>query len=143
MRTLSIGQLAKAAGVGVETVRFYERKGLLELPARKDSGYRQFDDEAVERLRFIRQAQQVGFTLKEIRELLALRDDPDAGRADVRDRATAKLDDIDAKVRGLLAMRESLVALLTTCNGDGPAAGCPILTALGDCDRPDHTGAQS
>jgi len=143
MRTISIGQLAKAAGVGVETVRFYERRGLLDVPARKDSGYRQYDDDAVERLRFIRRAQQVGFTLKEIQDLLALRDDPDARRADVRDRATGKVADIDAKVRDLLAMRESLVALLTSCEGDGPASGCPIITALGDQGRPNQIGANS
>ena len=132
MRTISIGQLARAAGVGVETVRFYERKGLLDAPPRKDSGYRQYDGEAVERLKFIRRAQQVGFTLKEIQELLALRDDPDARRADVRDRAGRKIADIDAKVRDLLAVRASLAALVASCEGDGPAADCPIITALGD-----------
>ena len=137
MRTISIGQLAKAAGVGVETVRFYERKGLLDAPARKDSGYRQYDDDAVERLKFIRRAQQVGFTLKEIQDLLALRDDPDARRADVREKAGEKIAAIDAKVRDLLAMRESLAALLESCEGDGPAAGCPIITALGSADAPD------
>lgn len=130
MRTISIGQLAKAAGVGVETVRFYERKGLLALPPRKDSGYRQYDDEAVARLRFIRRAQLVGFTLAEIRELLALRDDPSTGRADVRRRAAVKVADIDAKVAALLAMRASLTDLLSTCDGDGPASDCPILTTL-------------
>lgn len=143
MRTISIGQLAKAAGVGVETVRFYERKGLLDVPARKDSGYRQYDDGAVERLRFIRRAQQVGFTLKEIQDLLALRDDPDARRADVRERSAGKIADIDAKVRDLMAMRESLVSLLESCEGDGPAAGCPIITALGDRSVPQQTGAIS
>ncbi|VTU01460.1 family transcriptional regulator : MerR family transcriptional regulator OS=Candidatus Entotheonella sp. TSY2 GN=ETSY2_48225 PE=4 SV=1: MerR: MerR-DNA-bind [Gemmataceae bacterium] len=140
MRTISIGKLAKEAGIGVETVRFYERKGLLDAPNRKDSGYRQYDDEAVQRLRFIRRAQQVGFTLKEIQDLLALRDDPDARRADVRDRATGKVADIDAKVRDLLAMRESLVRLLTSCDGDGPASGCPIITALGDKNGPKEPG---
>lgn len=143
MRTISIGQLAKAAGVGVETVRFYERKGLLNDPARKDSGYRQYDDEAVERLRFIRRAQQVGFTLKEIQDLLGLRDDPDARRVDVRERAARKITDIDAKVRDLLAMRESLVSLLESCEGDGPASGCPIITAFGAHDRPKITGAKT
>ncbi len=142
MRAISIGQLAKAAGVGVETVRFYERKGLLDAPARKGSGYRQYDDEAVERLRFIRQAQQVGFTLKEIQDLLALRDDPDARRADVRDRAAGKIADIDAKVRDLLAMRESLVGLLESCEGDGPASGCPIITAFEEPSRPELTGVR-
>ena len=143
MRTIGIGQLAKAAGVGVETVRFYERKGLLDAPARKRSGYRQYGDEAVERLKFIRRAQQVGFTLKEIHDLLALRDDPDARRADVRERAAGKVADIDAKVRDLLAMRASLVNLLTSCEGDGPASGCPIITALGDQGRPKGTGAKA
>jgi MerR family copper efflux transcriptional regulator len=132
MHTISIGQLARAAGVGVETVRFYERKGLLDAPARKESGYRQYDGDAVERLKFIRRAQQVGFALKEIQELLALRDDPDARRADVRDRAGRKIADIDAKVRDLLAMRASLASLVASCEGDGPAADCPIITALGD-----------
>jgi Cu(I)-responsive transcriptional regulator len=143
MRTISIGQLAKAAGVGVETVRFYERKGLLDVPARRDSGYREYDDEAVERLRFIRRAQQVGFTLKEIQDLLGLRDDPDARRADVRERAAGKIADIDAKVRDLLAMRESLTGLLEACEGDGPASGCPIITAFEDQDRPKKTGAKT
>lgn len=142
MRTISIGQLAKAAGVGVETVRFYERKGLLDAPARKDFGYRQYGDEAVERLRFIRRAQQVGFTLKEIQDLLGLRDDPDARRADVRDRAAGKIADIDAKVRDLLAMRASLAGLLESCEGDGPASGCPIITAFEDQGRPKITGAK-
>lgn len=143
MRTISIGQLAKAVGVGVETVRFYERKGLLDAPARKDSGYRQYDDEAVERLRFIRRAQQVGFTLKEIQDLLGLRDDPDARRADIRDRAAGKIADIDAKVRDLLAMRESLVNLLESCEGDGPASGCPIITAFEDSDRSKKSGVKT
>lgn len=132
MKAITIGELAKATGVGVETVRFYERKGLVKAPARKTSGYRQYPEETVERMRFIRRAQQVGFTLKEIKDLLALRDDADARRGDVRGKATAKIADIDAKVRDLLAMRESLVELLTSCEGDGPASGCPIITALSD-----------
>lgn len=143
MHTISIGQLARAAGVGVETVRFYERKGLLDAPPRKDSGYRQYDGDAVERLKFIRRAQLVGFTLKEIQDLLALRDDPDARRADVRERAAAKVADIDAKVRDLLAMRASLDRLLATCAVDGPAADCPIITALGDGGDNGNQGATS
>ncbi len=139
MRAISIGQLAKAAGVGVETVRFYERKGLLDAPPRKESGYRQYDGDAVERLKFIRRAQLVGVTLTEIQDLLALRDDPDARRADVRERAAAKVTDIDAKVRDLLAMRASLTTLLATCEGDGPASDCPIITAFRDEGRNEHT----
>lgn len=132
MKAITIGELAKATGVGVETVRFYERKGLVTAPTRKTSGYRQYPEETVERMRFIRRAQQVGFTLKEIKDLLALRDDADARRGDVRGKAAAKIADIEAKVRDLLAMRESLVELLTSCEGDGPASECPIITALGD-----------
>lgn len=130
MSTITIGEFAKAAGVGVETVRFYERKGLLEAPARKESGYRQYDSKAVERLKFIRTAQQVGFTLKEIRELLLLRDDPDARREDVRGMAREKVIDIEAKIRDLRAMKALVVELLASCAGDGPASGCPIITEL-------------
>ncbi len=135
MKPFTIGHLAKAANVGVETVRFYERKGLLQTPERKNSAYRQYDRDAVDRLKFIRRAQQVGFTLKEIEDLLGLRDDPDARRADVRERATNKIADINAKVRDLLAMRESLTNLLSSCEGDGPASACPIITALQDHEK--------
>lgn len=132
MKSFTIGLLAKAANVGVETVRFYERKGLLQTPERNDSGYRQYDRFDVDRLKFIRRAQQVGFTLKEIEDLLGLRDDPDARRADVRERASNKITDINAKVRDLLAMRKTLTNLLNSCEGDGPASACPIITALQD-----------
>src|SRR5262249_10440299 len=130
MKTLTIGQVARQAGVGVETVRFYEREGLLAEPARRESGYRQYEGGAVARLRFIRRAKELGFTWKEIRELLALRDDPDAGRADVRQRAERKVADIEARVRDLVRMRDALGRLAAACHGDGPAEGCPILEAL-------------
>ncbi len=142
MQTFGISQLAKNVGVGVETVRFYERKGLLEAPKRKESGYRQYDEHSVERLKFIRQAQQVGFTLKEIQELLNLRDDPDAKRHDVREKATEKIAAIDAKVRDLLEMKSSLVVLLKSCEGDGPASGCPIITALGSEPKQSNYGSE-
>lgn len=130
MKALSIGQVAKEAGVGVETVRFYERQGLLEEPDRKASGYRQYGGEAVSVLRFIRRAKELGFTLKEIKALLALRLDGSARRSDVRMQARAKVEDIEAKVRDLQRMREALLRLVDTCHGDGPAIGCPILQAL-------------
>jgi MerR family mercuric resistance operon transcriptional regulator len=98
---LTIGQLARQAGVGVETIRFYEREGLLAEPGRLPSGYRQYPPDAVERVKFIRRAQRLGFTLRESRELLDLRDDPDAGQVDVRERATDKLADIDARIAEL------------------------------------------
>ena len=93
MKTLTIGQVARRAGVGVETVRFYERQGLLDEPDRRESGYRQYTEAVILRLRFIRRAKELGFTLKEIRELIALRRDPSATRAEVRQQATAKITD--------------------------------------------------
>jgi MerR family copper efflux transcriptional regulator len=114
MRPITIGALSKAAGVGVETVRFYERKGLLRAPHRRTSGYRLYDQDAIERLR--------------------LCDDPSARRMDVRAQATRKIAEIDVKVSDLLAMRQSLDRLLNSCEGDGPASGCPIITALKDTE---------
>src|SRR5947208_17062014 len=136
MEILTIGQVARQAGVGVETVRFYEREGLLEEPARRESGYRQYEEGAVFRLRFIRRAKELGFTLREIAELLALRDDPDASRADVRQRAEAKVADIEARIRDLQRMRDALSRLTAACHGEGPATdGCPILEALSGTDE--------
>ena len=128
--SLTIGQLARRADVGVETVRFYEREGLLKEPARRPSGYRQYDEIVVDRLRFIRRAKQLGFTLKEIKELLSLRLDPATTCADVKSRAEAKLDDIAAKIRTLQRMKRALVKLTKACGGHGAASECPILEAL-------------
>src|SRR5919204_5116878 len=119
MRPLTIGQIARQAGVGVETVRFYERQGLLEEPARKESGYRQYTKDVVARLRFIRRAKELGFSLKEIAELLALRLDPTATCAEVRERARAKLADIEAKIADLQRMKKALVKLTGACKGRG------------------------
>ena len=130
VNSLMIGQLARRAEVGVETVRFYEREGLLEEPARRPSGYRQYDEGVVDRLRFIRRAKQLGFTLKEIRELLSLRLDPATTCADVKSRAEAKLDDIAAKIRSLQRMKRALVKLTKACSGRGAASECPILESL-------------
>ena len=135
MSALTSGQVAKRAGVGVETLRFYEREGLLAKPARTASGYRQYPAEAVERVQFIRRAQLLGFLLKDIKELLALRDDPDANSGEVRDKAVAKLADIDEKIKDLEAMRDELTRLVATCDGSGPAAHCPIITAMCDDHR--------
>ncbi|HJT75997.1 MAG TPA: MerR family DNA-binding protein [Gemmataceae bacterium] len=130
MKPLTIGQIAQRAQVGVETVRFYERQGLLEEPARKESGYRQYTVDVVARLRFIRRAKELGFTLKEIGELLALRLDPDTSCAEVKGRAKAKIDDIDAKIRDLQRMGQALGKLVASCRGRGPISACPILDAL-------------
>ena len=133
---MTSGQLAKKSGVGVETLHFYEREGLLPVPARLASGYRQYPAAAVERVRFVRRAQLLGFQLKDIKELLALRDDPTADRHEVRDKAVAKLADIDQRIRDLEAMRAELTRLVAACDGSGPAADCPIITAIGDGCRP-------
>jgi Cu(I)-responsive transcriptional regulator len=139
MKPLTIGQVARRAGVGVETVRFYERQGLLEEPERRESSrYRQYPEDVVARLRFIRRGKELGFSLKGIAGLLALRLDPAATRADVRRRAAAKIADIDARIRDLQRMKEALVKLTASCRGDGPTSGCPILEAL---DRPGDDGA--
>jgi MerR family mercuric resistance operon transcriptional regulator len=130
MKPLTIGQVARRAEVGVETVRFYERQGLLEEPARKESGYRQYTRDVVARLRFIRRAKELGFTLKEIADLLALRLDPDTSCGEVRGRAKAKINDIEAKIRDLQRMRQALDKLVASCRGRGPIRACPILDAL-------------
>jgi MerR family transcriptional regulator, copper efflux regulator len=130
MKPLTIGDVARRAGVGVETVRFYERQGLLEEPERRASGYRQYDDEAVAVLRFIRRAKGLGFTLKEIKGLLALRLDASATRAEVRQQARAKVTDIETRIADLQRMRDVLLKLIRKCHGDGAATGCPILEAL-------------
>lgn len=130
MKPLTIGQVASRAGVGVETVRFYEREGLLEEPRRKASGYRQFDETVIDRLRFIRRAKELGFTLKEIKELLSLKLDPSTTCAEVKKRAEHKIDDIDAKIDSLKRMKQALVKLAKTCSGRGETSDCPILEAL-------------
>ena len=130
MQTWTIGQVAREAGVGVETIRFYERQKLLKQPSRRSSGYRQFDVEAVTRLRFIKQSQRLGFTLREIRELLSLRLDPDCTRGKIKARAEAKIVDIDSRIQELRKMRKALVPLIEACDGAGDIAGCPILAAM-------------
>jgi MerR family mercuric resistance operon transcriptional regulator len=127
MRT--IGKLAREAGVNVETVRFYQRAGLIQTPPRLGS-YRCYPDEAVRRLRFIRRAKALGFSLKEIQELLHLSNNPMVSCAEVKERAEAKLTAIDAKIRDLRKVRGGLQTLLTLCSENDPARGCPILDAL-------------
>lgn len=130
MKPLTIGEVARRAGVGVETVRFYERRGLIAEPARRASGYRQYDEEVIDRLRFIRRAKDLGFTLKEINELLSLRLDPSASCADVKSRTDQKIADIETKIRTLQRMKRALLKLSKACNGHGSSDECPILDAL-------------
>ncbi len=134
MKRLTSGELARRAGVNVETIRYYERRGLLPKPPRSASGYRVFPDEALRRLRFIKRAQELGFSLKEIKELLALSMDSEATCEDVRSRANAKIDDIENKLRILAGMKESLQRLVTACLDHGQTGDCPILDCLDCCD---------
>jgi MerR family transcriptional regulator, copper efflux regulator len=133
-RRLTIGQVAGEAAVGVETVRFYEREGLIPPPPRTPSGYRQYPADTVERLRFIQRAKELGFSLRETQELLSLRVGRDRSAADVRARAAEKVEEIGRKIRDLEAMRDSLTALMSTCPGQGSTDTCPILVSLSRAD---------
>ena len=130
MSGITIGKLARSAGVNVETVRFYERKGLLAQPERPQAGFRSYSSAALRRLRFIRSARELGFTLNEISELLTLRQNPSATCEDVRARTREKIDEIDRKLELLGKMRVSLTHLVQSCESNGPALACPILDSL-------------
>jgi MerR family mercuric resistance operon transcriptional regulator len=134
MTSLTIGQLAQRAGVGVETVRFYEREGLISEPPRRPSGYRDYPLESVTRITFIRRAKELGFSLKEIRELLDLRVRPRRNCAHVKHNADAKIADIDTKIAGLRRMRRALTNLTKACEERTPTTECPILASLGRSD---------
>jgi MerR family copper efflux transcriptional regulator len=128
MEALGIGQLAKRGGVRIDTVRYYERNGLLAPRSRLASGYRRYGELELARLRFIRRAQGLGFTLKEIKELLALSARRDVAR--VKRSAQTKLLDVRARIAALERVRDGLTSLIAGCPGHGQAADCPILRAL-------------
>ena len=125
-----IGQLAKTTGVNIQTIRYYERLRLLEPCDRKPSGYRLYDGESLKRLRFIKNAQTLGFTLHEIAELLNLRVTSTARCGDVQRKAQAKLLQVVAKVRDLRTLARALKGLIRTCRAGQPTEQCPILTSL-------------
>lgn len=128
--TLRTGQVAVLAGVNVQTLRYYERRGLLERPARRPSGYRDYSPDAVRVIRFIKRAQELGFTLTEIAELLRLRNDQAASCSEVRAAALTKIEDVDRRIESLRAMKRALGILVSSCRTDGSARKCPILEAL-------------
>ncbi len=130
MEFFTIGQLAKQSQVNIETIRYYERRGLIPKPARRESGYRQFSADVIGRIRFIKHAQEVGFTLKEISELLSLRVDPKSTCAEIKRRTEAKITEVEEKIQALNRMKKALVKLRLTCSGRGPTSECPILDAL-------------
>ena len=129
MESIGIGTLAKRAGVRIDTVRYYERSGLLSPQSRLESGYRRYGRAELARLRFIRRAQALGFSLREIRELLALSKGRDMAR--VKRIAEGKLADVEQRIAALQRMREGLATLIEACPGHGDLARCPILAALG------------
>jgi MerR family transcriptional regulator, copper efflux regulator len=130
MVSYSIGQIAKQSGVSVETIRYYERQGLLEKPERKESGYRQYNECVLDRLSFIQQAKSLGFTLSEILELLSLEIKTGTTSKDIKQMAQSKLDNIDEKIRLLKRMQRTLKDLVTQCSGKGTVEQCPILNAI-------------
>ena len=130
METLSIGQLAKKAKLNIQTVRYYERRGLIAEPPRLESGYRQYSQSDLARLRFIKHAKELGFSLREIMELLSLRVDPNTTCADVKKRTEAKLADVEEKILALQRIRKALGHLVGLCRGRGPTNECPILEAF-------------
>jgi Zn(II)-responsive transcriptional regulator len=142
MGNLTIGKLARQANVGVETLRYYERRGLIEPQRRTDAGYRLYSDDARRRLQFIRRAQTLGFSLDEVAELLSLSAQPAASAAEVKRLARAKIDDIEARIRDLKHMKSALSALEGQCPGHaGTTADCPILAALNrDASQPADGG---
>jgi MerR family copper efflux transcriptional regulator len=132
MESMTIGKVAKGAAVGVETVRFYEREGLIEKPPRRDSGYRAYPADTVDRVRFIKRAKELGFSLKEIKELMALRIAPGATCGQIKKRAEAKIENIEDKISSLQRMKQALRKLTAACGGKGAVSECPILDALED-----------
>ncbi len=127
---MKIGELAQRAEVGIDTVRYYERRGLLPTPRRQLSGYRTYSSNDAARLRFVRRAKELGFALSEIRELLALSDHREVDMAAMRAAAVGKLADIDAKLADITRIRDGLRKLVESCPGHGALAQCPILGAL-------------
>ena len=130
MNGMTIGKVASRTGVGIETIRFFERQGLIAEPARRPSGYRDYPPDVIERVRFIKKAKELGFSLREIAELLFLRVDNDRTCADVFDRTTAKIGEIEDKMRELERMKAALESLASACTGAGPTGDCPFLEAL-------------
>ena len=127
---LTIGKLAGRGGVSVQTIRYYERSGLLPKPSRAASGYRLYAHDAVRRLTFIKEAQRLGFSLGEIQDLLSLRMQSGTTCADIRQQARQKIVAVDKKIEDLQRIKSALTKLAAACRGNGPTSDCPILEAL-------------
>lgn len=139
IKPLTRGQVAAFSGLDKETVRFYEQRGLLADPPRSAAGYRQYSQEDVFRLHFIKRAKELGFSLKEVADLLTLQGKPDVSRAEVRRQAEAKLAAVEEKIRDLTRMKAALSQLTQACNAQGSIADCPIMEALKEVKRDRQT----
>lgn len=126
----TIGKVANASGIGIETVRYYEREGLIPKPPRRDSGYRQYPAATIDRVLFIKRAKNLGFTLTEIKELLNLKMGPKATCADVKRKADEKIKEVEAKITDLKRIKKALNQLTNQCRSKGPVTECPILENL-------------
>ncbi|MFV0443462.1 MAG: heavy metal-responsive transcriptional regulator [Planctomycetaceae bacterium] len=135
MTLLKIGEVARQADVGIDTIRYYERQGLLAEPERRPSGYRQYDESVVARLRFIRHTKELGFTLNEIKELLALWFNRQTRCEHVRGLAEKKIHNIEEKVRRLNKMKQSLKQIVRQCVDRNQVDQCPLWLGLDDSSR--------
>lgn len=127
---MKIGTVAKKTGIGIETIRFYEREGLIAVPDRGPSGYREYGDDIEIRLSFIRRAKDLGFSLKEIKELLSLKAKPKSKCGSVKNKANKKIEEIEEKISQLDSIKTALMELVKSCNSEAPASDCPILDAF-------------
>lgn len=127
---MKIGELAKRADVPIDTVRYYEREGVIPTPTRRESGYRDYGEVDVKRLQFVRRAKRLGFTLSEVRDLLGLSEDCAQDMATFSHHASDKLKDIDTRIEELQRVRSALEALVRECPGRGRLDTCPILATL-------------
>ena len=143
MNRFTIGDVAKQAKVRIETLRYYERERLVASPPRSQSNYRLYPEDTVRRVQFIKRAQELGFSLKEIKDLLSLHVDPTTSCADVRTRALEKITTIEEKLRVLQAMRHALTQLVEECPGEGAVTDCPILESLTMEERVWHAAKNS
>lgn len=130
MDSLTISEVAKQSGINLQTIRYYERQGLLAPSSRTEAGYRIFSSESVRRIRFIKRAQGLGFSLKEIKDLLSLRIGAHTTQVDIRKRTKAKIAEVEQKIRHLQAIHASLLRMAQDCSGCGPLKNCPILESL-------------
>ncbi len=127
---MRIGKVAEQVGITVEAIRFYEKNGLVKPPKRNGSGYRDYPGDTVQHVSFIKRAKELGFSLKEIKELISLRSAHGATCGEVKKQAENKIADIDCKVEDLQRIKKALLKLVSVCPGQGPLSECPIIRSI-------------